>query len=77
MKSRAIPNTDERELRRYRQFYMVYPAAASLIAASNAEFGPAWACLRAVPDVGAKGNRYIRGEKRISPNKSGLYKKSF
>jgi len=35
MKSRAIPNTDERELRRYRQFYMAYPAAASLIAANT------------------------------------------
>jgi len=34
MRSRAIPNTDERELRRHRQFYMVYPAAASLIVAN-------------------------------------------
>lgn len=35
MKGLAIPNTDERELRRYRQFYMAYPAAANLIAANN------------------------------------------
>jgi len=34
MKRRAIPNTDERELRRYRQFYIAYPAAASLILSS-------------------------------------------
>ncbi|HEV2481996.1 MAG TPA: PDDEXK nuclease domain-containing protein [Puia sp.] len=31
MKNRAIPNTDERELRRFRQFYITYPAIASLI----------------------------------------------
>src|SRR5258708_8337497 len=31
IKSRAIPNTDERELRRYRQFYMAYPTSPSLI----------------------------------------------
>lgn len=35
MQGLAIPNTDERELRRYRQFYMAYPAAANLIAANN------------------------------------------
>ena len=35
MKGLAIPNTDERELRRYRQFYIAYPAAANLIAANN------------------------------------------
>jgi len=29
MKRRAIPNTDERELRRYRQFYITYPTVAS------------------------------------------------
>lgn len=31
LKSLAIPNTDERELRRYRQFYMSYPSATNLI----------------------------------------------
>ncbi len=31
MKGLAIPNTDERELRRYRQFYIAYPSAANLI----------------------------------------------
>ena len=35
MKRRTIPNTDERELRRYRQFYIAYPMAASLIAANT------------------------------------------
>lgn len=35
MKKRNIPNTDERELRRYRQFYKAYPAAALLIAAND------------------------------------------
>ena len=35
MKSRSIPNTDERELRRYRQFYMTYPVTASLIMANS------------------------------------------
>jgi predicted nuclease of restriction endonuclease-like (RecB) superfamily len=35
MKALAIPNSDERELRRYRQFYITYPAAANLIAADN------------------------------------------
>lgn len=35
MKGLAIPNTGERELRRYRQFYMVYPSAANLITANN------------------------------------------
>jgi predicted nuclease of restriction endonuclease-like (RecB) superfamily len=34
MKSRAIPNADERELRRYRQFYSAYPAAASFVMAN-------------------------------------------
>ena len=35
MQGLAISNTDERELRRYRQFYMAYPAAANLIADNN------------------------------------------
>lgn len=35
MKSRSIPNADERELRRYRQFYTTYPAAALLITAKD------------------------------------------
>ncbi|MCW3113466.1 MAG: hypothetical protein JWR18_1862 [Segetibacter sp.] len=35
MKAPAIPNSDERELRRYRQFYMIYPAADHLIADNN------------------------------------------
>ncbi|HEX8459810.1 MAG TPA: PDDEXK nuclease domain-containing protein [Segetibacter sp.] len=35
MKALGIPNTDERELRRYRQFYITYPAAANLIAANH------------------------------------------
>ncbi len=35
MKELAIPSTDERELRRYRQFYMVYPAAANIISANS------------------------------------------
>jgi hypothetical protein len=35
MKALAIPNSDERELRRYRQLYITYPAAANLIAANN------------------------------------------
>ncbi|WP_188931437.1 PDDEXK nuclease domain-containing protein [Puia dinghuensis] len=30
MKRQGIPNSDERELRRYRQFYLVYPAAGLL-----------------------------------------------
>lgn len=33
MKHRGIPGTDERELRRYRQFYMAYPAAFSILLA--------------------------------------------
>jgi predicted nuclease of restriction endonuclease-like (RecB) superfamily len=35
MKGLAVPNTDERELRRYRQFYMNYPAAASVVSTSD------------------------------------------
>lgn len=35
MKALGIPNTDERELRRYRQFYITYPTAANLIAANH------------------------------------------
>lgn len=35
MKALAIPNTDERELRRYRQFYITYPAVANLITSQN------------------------------------------
>jgi hypothetical protein len=35
MKALSIPNSDERELRRYRQFYITYPTAANLIAANN------------------------------------------
>jgi len=35
MKALGIANTDERELRRYRQFYITYPAAANLIAANH------------------------------------------
>jgi predicted nuclease of restriction endonuclease-like (RecB) superfamily len=35
MKRLAIPNADERELRRYRQFYMAYPAIASIVTADN------------------------------------------
>jgi predicted nuclease of restriction endonuclease-like (RecB) superfamily len=35
MKALGIPNTDERELRRYRQFYITYPAAAKLITGNN------------------------------------------
>ena len=35
MKALAISNSDERELRRYRQFYITYPAAANLIAANS------------------------------------------
>lgn len=35
LKSLAIPNTNERELRRYRQFYNSYPAAAKLITGYN------------------------------------------
>jgi hypothetical protein len=35
MKALAIPNTDERELRRYRQFYITHPAAANLITSQN------------------------------------------
>ena len=35
MKSMAIPNSDERELRRYRQFYIAYPAAANLVTTNN------------------------------------------
>ena len=31
MKSLTIPNANERELRRYRQFYLTYPAAGSLV----------------------------------------------
>lgn len=30
MKALGIPNTDERELRRHRQFYITYPGAANL-----------------------------------------------
>jgi predicted nuclease of restriction endonuclease-like (RecB) superfamily len=32
MQKRGIPNTDARQLRRYRQFYLAYPAAASVLA---------------------------------------------
>ncbi len=32
MKNAAIPNSDERELRRYRQFYLSYPAVSNIIA---------------------------------------------
>jgi hypothetical protein len=35
MKALCIANTDERELRRYRQFYIIYPGAANLIAANH------------------------------------------
>lgn len=35
MNALGIPNTDERELRRYRQFYITYPSAANLIAANH------------------------------------------
>src|ERR1700749_4826205 len=35
MKNRAIQNADERELRRYRQFYIAYPVIAKLIATNN------------------------------------------
>ena len=35
MKGRSIPNTDERELRRYRQFYLTYPVTSSLIMANT------------------------------------------
>jgi predicted nuclease of restriction endonuclease-like (RecB) superfamily len=35
MKDRAIPNTDERELRRYRQFYIAYPAVGSFVIAND------------------------------------------
>ena len=35
MKALGIPNSDEREIRRFRQFYVAYPAAATLIANSN------------------------------------------
>ncbi len=39
MKCLAIPNTDERELRRYRQFYVVYPTIANLVATNNQILG--------------------------------------
>ena len=35
IKALGIANTDERELRRYRQFYITYPAAGNLIAANH------------------------------------------
>ena len=35
MKGLHISNTDERELRRYRQFYMVYPEAAKLLSSDQ------------------------------------------
>jgi predicted nuclease of restriction endonuclease-like (RecB) superfamily len=35
MKDLSIPNTDERELRRYRQFYLTYPVTSSLIMANT------------------------------------------
>ena len=35
MKALAIPNTDERELRRYRRFYITYPAATNIIVTNN------------------------------------------
>lgn len=35
MKAHSIPNSDERELRRHRQFYITYPAAANFIVANN------------------------------------------
>jgi predicted nuclease of restriction endonuclease-like (RecB) superfamily len=35
MKDMKIPNTDERELRRYRQFYACYPIAAKLFNTDN------------------------------------------
>lgn len=39
MKALAIPNTVERELRRCRQFYFAYPAAANLISANYQIWG--------------------------------------
>lgn len=35
MQGRGIQNTQERELRRYRQFYLAYPAAASVLTLSS------------------------------------------
>ncbi|MBC7535329.1 MAG: DUF1016 family protein [Ferruginibacter sp.] len=35
MKGMSIPNSDERELRRYRQFYMIYPEVAKLVTTNN------------------------------------------
>ena len=35
MKTLAVPNADERELRRYRQFYVTYPVVASLAQTNN------------------------------------------
>ena len=35
MKQLNIPNTDERELRRYRQFYLTYPAIYRLILSAD------------------------------------------
>jgi hypothetical protein len=35
MKALGIPNMNERELRRYRQFYLVYPIMAHFITSNN------------------------------------------
>lgn len=48
LKNRAIPNTDERELRRYRQFYIIYPEIASIreaVSRSNSHSGTRAAAL--------------------------------
>lgn len=35
MKGMSIPNSDERELRRHRQFYTIYPEVAKLVTTNN------------------------------------------
>ncbi len=62
MQGLTIPNTDERELRRYRQFYMAYPTVAILISSNDKNRG------LANPDLVGTENNINKDSIRGLPN---------